>query len=126
MKAKRGKVVQIWLLTIILAGAAFLSGKHLRSAQDKPLLLIRGASPQANALLKLAPEQAPIQVESIKPKPQVGAEAEYRNLFSTVLNLCKKHYVEKITPEKETKMAQGRRPCYAGIARRSGYEVYHL
>ncbi len=106
MKAKRVKVVQIWLLTIILAGAAFWSGKHLRSAQDKPLLLIRGASPQANALLKLAPEQAPIQVESIKPKPQVGAEAEYRNLFSTVLNLCKKHYVEKITPEKETKMAQ--------------------
>lgn len=105
MKAMRKKV-HVWLAIIFII-AAFCGGKYLRSIQDRPLLIIKGASPQANALLKLAPEQTPIQVESIKPKPQIGADAEYRNLFSTVLNLCKKHYVEKITPEKEAKMAQG-------------------
>jgi C-terminal processing protease CtpA/Prc len=57
---------------------------------------------QANALLTLAPESAPVQLRA-----QNRPGTEDRTLFSNVFQLLRGNYVDPITPQRETDMARG-------------------
>lgn len=91
------------MLAALLASSAFVAGARFRARQDfvaPPL----DVSVQANALLKLTPELAPVPLES----SSLGkSDSQYRDLMESVLKLLKRHYVEKITRVEETKMARG-------------------
>jgi carboxyl-terminal processing protease len=97
------KSFQTWLLVMVLAAGAFFAGDQLHMRQTPPAQGTRSVSVQANALLKLTPECAPIIVNGqTAPSP-----SENRELVSSVVRLLKSYYVDQITPEKETAMARG-------------------
>ena len=91
------------LLAVGLAGSAFVAGSRLRAKQDV-FSLSNDTTVQASALLKLTPERPAVKIDSMET---ATGNAHYRELMSSVLKLVQAHYVEKITPQEETKMAHG-------------------
>ncbi|MHB0912104.1 MAG: S41 family peptidase [Armatimonadota bacterium] len=89
-----------YLIVAALAIGAFATGSELRVLEAPPTPSVTD-SVQANALLKLTPECAPIT--SVAGN---GNEVD-RELLGSVVRLLKSYYVEQITPESETKLARG-------------------
>lgn len=102
MKKTYGRIA-LWILIAGMAGAAFTGGKELRARQE--FVALSDALPvQASALLKLTPEQPAIKIDSMGT---AKGDTKYRDLLNSVLKLVQAHYVEKITPEVETRLARG-------------------
>lgn len=99
----RNRTAGVWLLTAALVGIAFYAGAGLRSWQSAAALY-DGDTARDYALLKLTPECTPVT-----PGDAVSGNAgtENRELLNSVFKLLKIHYVESITPERETEMARG-------------------
>jgi len=102
LKKTYGKIA-LWTVIAGVTAGAFLGGKELRSRQE--FVALSGTLPvQASALLKLTPEQPPVKIDSMGT---AKGDTKYRDLLNSVLKLIQAHYVEKITPEVETKLARG-------------------
>lgn len=97
------KRIITWLLSAALTIGAFVVGAHLRSST---VVLSPSAeeTERTYALLKLTPECSPVT-------PPAGntsrVPSSNRELVNSVLKLLKIHYVEPITPERETDLARG-------------------
>lgn len=97
------KRIITWLLSVTLTVGAFVAGVHLRST-TVVLPVSAEESERTYALLKLTPECSPVT-------PPAGntnrVPSSNRELVNSVLKLLKIHYVEPITPERETDLARG-------------------
>lgn len=100
------KNIRPLLLVVAIMGCAFLAGMQLRAYQARPVAVsfpIKGKnSVQASALLKLSPELSPTTLPSANQESN-----DNRRLISGILDLLRAHYVEPVTPERETDMARG-------------------
>lgn len=95
------KSLGIWALAGILAAMAFLAGAGLRSRQVATAVTSTDTE-HTYALLKLTPEFAPTT-----PDAKSSGKVENKALVDSVVKLLRIHYVEPMTAERETAMAQG-------------------
>jgi carboxyl-terminal processing protease len=100
----KGKTILIWLVGVASIVLAFVAGLSLRTTDGASVLSPQEGPERTYALLKLAPEWSPII-----PRTENTAQVSNSNreLVSNVLKLLKIHYVEPITPERETDLARG-------------------